>query len=133
MHHTVEHLDWVAAHREHPLDTFYTMGLINLPAVIMGFPIGSIMALFLFRGVWAIYIHSNARIPLGPLKMLIGAPQLHHWHHAKDRDFGNYANISPLMDILFGTYICPDHEPQELGLHEKMPQDYLGLLRYPFK
>jgi sterol desaturase/sphingolipid hydroxylase (fatty acid hydroxylase superfamily) len=28
---------------------------------------------------------------------------LHHWHHDRDRDFGNYANVSPLMDVLFGT------------------------------
>ncbi len=32
VHHSAEHLDWLAAHREHPLDTVYTMGLINLPA-----------------------------------------------------------------------------------------------------
>ncbi|MEY2427422.1 MAG: hypothetical protein QOJ40_307 [Verrucomicrobiota bacterium] len=31
IHHSAEHLDWLAAHREHPLDTVYTMGLINLP------------------------------------------------------------------------------------------------------
>ena len=33
-------------------------------------------------------------------------------HHDRDRDVGNYANLSPLMDILFGTYHCPDHEPE---------------------
>jgi len=27
VHHSAEHLDWLAAHREHPLDTIYTMGL----------------------------------------------------------------------------------------------------------
>ena len=25
-----------------------------------------------FRGIWAIYIHSNVRLPIGPLRMLIG-------------------------------------------------------------
>src|SRR5262245_48123955 len=35
IHHSAEHLDWLAAHREHPLDTVYTMGLINLPAFVM--------------------------------------------------------------------------------------------------
>jgi hypothetical protein len=37
IHQSAEHLDWLAAHREHPLDTAYTMGLIMrerlLPAV----------------------------------------------------------------------------------------------------
>jgi hypothetical protein len=31
VHHSAEHLDWLAAHREHPLDTLYTVGIINLP------------------------------------------------------------------------------------------------------
>ena len=40
IHHSAEHLDWLAAHREHPLDTIYTMGLINLPAFLLGLPAG---------------------------------------------------------------------------------------------
>ncbi|MDB6026751.1 MAG: hypothetical protein JWM68_2974, partial [Verrucomicrobiales bacterium] len=104
IHHSAEHLDWLAAHREHPIDSVYTIGLINLPAFVMGFPLETLAGLLAFRGVWAIFIHSNVRLPLGPLRILIGAPELHHWHHAKERDAGNYANISPIMDIIFGTY-----------------------------
>src|SRR5690606_8739497 len=32
VHHSSEHLDWLAAHREHPLDGLYTQAVINLPA-----------------------------------------------------------------------------------------------------
>src|SRR6266446_7853901 len=99
IHHSAEHLDWLAAHREHPLDTVYTMGLINLPAFVMGFPLETLAGLLAFRGIWAICIHSNVRLPIGPLRMFIGAPELHHWHHDRDRAAGNYANLSPLMDI----------------------------------
>lgn len=132
-HHTAEHLDWLAAHREHPLDTVYTIGLIHLPAILLGFPLETIATFILFRGVWAIYIHSNVRLPIGPFGLLIGSPELHHWHHAKDRDAGNYANISPLMDWIFGTHVCPDHEPESFGIKEPTPQTYLGLLLHPFK
>jgi len=131
VHHSAEHLDWLAAHREHPIDTVYTMGLINLPAFVLGFPLETLAGLIAFRGLWAIYIHSNVRLPLGPLKMLIGAPQLHHWHHDRDREAGNYANISPLMDIVFGTYRCPDHEPAAVGVSEPMPRTYLGHMVAP--
>src|SRR5262249_16794253 len=31
VHHSSEHLDWLAAHREHPIDTIYTLSIINLP------------------------------------------------------------------------------------------------------
>ena len=116
IHHTAKHLDWLASFREHPLDTLYTIGIINLPAIILGFPLHTIATFILFRGLWAIYIHSNIKLPLGPLRMLIGAPEIHHWHHAKDRDAGNYANLSPLMDIIFGTYTCPSQEPYEFGI-----------------
>lgn len=131
VHHSAEHLDWLAAHREHPLDSIYTIGLINLPAFVLGFPLETLAGLIAFRGIWAIYIHSNVRLPHGPLRMLIGAPELHHWHHDRDRDAGNYANISPLMDILFGTYTCPDHEPERLGIREVFPKTYMGQLLHP--
>jgi sterol desaturase/sphingolipid hydroxylase (fatty acid hydroxylase superfamily) len=133
IHHSAEHLDWLAAHREHPIDTVYTMGLINLPAFVLGFPLETLAGLIAFRGIWAIYIHSNVRMPIGPLRMLIGSPELHHWHHDRDRDAGNYANISPLMDILFGTYRCPDHEPESFGLRHPIAASYLGQMLHPFK
>jgi sterol desaturase/sphingolipid hydroxylase (fatty acid hydroxylase superfamily) len=133
IHHSAEHLDWLAAHREHPLDSIYTMGLINLPAFVMGFPLETLAGLVAFRGMWAIYIHSNVRLPIGPLRVLIGAPELHHWHHAREREAGNYANISPLMDWIFGTYRCPDHEPEALGVSEPMPKGYFGQLLHPFR
>ncbi|HEV7402393.1 MAG TPA: sterol desaturase family protein [Chthoniobacteraceae bacterium] len=133
IHHSAEHLDWLAAHREHPLDTVYTVGLINLPAFLLGFPLETLAGLIAFRGLWAIYIHSNVRLPLGPLRMLIGAPELHHWHHDRARDAGNYANISPLMDLLFGTYRCPNHEPARFGIHEPITRGYFGQMLHPFR
>ncbi len=131
VHHSAEHLDWLAAHREHPLDSIYTVGLINLPAFIIGFPLETLAGFIAFRGIWAIYIHSNVRLRIGPLRMLVGSPELHHWHHDRDRDAGNYANISPLMDILFGTYRCPDREPEHFGLHEPAPGTYLSHMLQP--
>lgn len=131
VHHSAEHLDWLAAHREHPLDSIYTIGLINLPAFVLGFPLETIEGLIAFRGIWAIYIHSNVRLPIGPIKKIIGAPELHHWHHHLDRDAGNYANISPLMDIIFGTYVCPNHEPDKFGIDEEFPKNYVGQLVQP--
>ena len=131
MHHSAESLDWLAAHREHPLDSIYTIGLINLPAIILGFDLQVLSLLVAFRGIWAIYIHSNVRLPIGKLRILIGAPELHHWHHDLERDRGNYANLSPLMDILFGTYTCPPHEPESFGIKEPFPKSYARQLIDP--
>jgi len=133
IHHSAEHLDWMAAHREHPIDSIYTIGLINLPIYLLGFPAATLAGLIAFRGIWAIFIHSNVRLPIGPLRILIGAPELHHWHHDRARDAGNYANLSPIMDLVFGTYRCPDHEPEAFGVHETIPKTYLGQLLHPFR
>lgn len=133
IHHNAEHLDWMAGHREHPLDGLYTLTMINLPAAILGFPIELLGGFTTFRAIWAIYIHSNVRLPLGPFKFVLGAPEIHHWHHSKERESGNYADVCPLMDVVFGTYRCPNHEPESLGVEEPMPRSYLGQLLHPFK
>jgi sterol desaturase/sphingolipid hydroxylase (fatty acid hydroxylase superfamily) len=131
VHHSAGHLDWLAAHREHPLDSIYTVAIINLPAFIMGFGLEAMAVIVAFRGLWAIYIHSNVRLPIGPLKILIGSPELHHWHHDIERDAGNYANVSPLMDKIFGTYVCPPNEPEKFGIKEDFPETYIGQMIRP--
>jgi sterol desaturase/sphingolipid hydroxylase (fatty acid hydroxylase superfamily) len=63
--------------------------------------------------------------------MLIVAPELYHWHH--DHDAGDYANLSPLMDNLFGTCRSPSVEPEAFGIKEPIPGSYLSQRWYPFK
>lgn len=133
VHHTAERLDFLAAHREHPLDGVYTRLIVNLPAVALGLPMAEIMGLITFRGLWATFIHANVHIPVGPLRMLVGSPRLHHWHHALQRNAGNYANLAPWIDWLFGTYRCPPRSPAKVGTDEAWPQTYLGLLAHPFR
>jgi hypothetical protein len=43
----------------------------------------------------------------------------------------NYANISPLLDLLFERYRCPDHEPARFGLPEPTARTYLSHLVQP--
>lgn len=132
VHHTAERLDWLAAHREHPVDNLYTRTIENLPLILLGFPLYTIAGFAMFRGLWAIYIHSNCALTPGPLRYLIGAPRLHHWHHAIEaRGRVNFANLSPLMDLLFGTYHDPGHMPERVGITEPAPRGYLSQLADP--
>ncbi len=132
VHHTAENLDWLAAHREHPVDGLFTQTLVNLPAILLGFPLATIAGVAAFRGMWGVFIHSNTQIPLGPLELLFGSPRLHHWHH--DLETGhtcNFANLMPLMDVIFGTYRRPDVEPEAYGVDEPVPHNYFAQLLYP--
>ncbi len=134
VHHTSTTLDWLAAHREHPVDGLLTQLAINLPAISLGFPLRLLVPLAVFRGLWAIYIHSNARLPLGPLRYLLGAPELHHWHHALHPErVQNFANLAPWTDLLFGTFQLPKgEETYALGVPEPTPSSWLGQLLSPF-
>jgi sterol desaturase/sphingolipid hydroxylase (fatty acid hydroxylase superfamily) len=133
VHHTVTELDWLAAYREHPADGLYTRLIENLPALLFGFPMEVIAGFVAFRGLWGLFIHSNVSLRLGPLEALLGAPRLHHWHHELSRNNQcNFANLSPLMDIIFGTFYDPkDKAPQEFGTLEELPQNYVGQLFHP--
>jgi sterol desaturase/sphingolipid hydroxylase (fatty acid hydroxylase superfamily) len=134
IHHSARHLDWLAAHREHPLDGITTQLAQNLPAFVLGFPLGAIAALATLRGAWGVFIHSNARLPLGPLGLLLGAPELHHYHHARGRETRNFANLAPWIDLLFGTHHRPDErDDYALGHDEPMPDGYLAQLAHPFR
>jgi sterol desaturase/sphingolipid hydroxylase (fatty acid hydroxylase superfamily) len=135
VHHSSEHLDFLAAHREHPVDGILTQLAVNLPAFVMGFPLEQIGELLAFRGMWALFIHANVSLPLGPLRVLFGAPELHHFHHARvARMRHNFSNLAPWVDVLFGTYHRPrGPETYPLGLTTPWPRGYLAQLAHPLK
>lgn len=134
VHHTAERLDWIAAYREHPLDNLYTRTIENLPALLFGFPLEVIAGFATFRGLWGLFIHSNTRLSIGPLKYVLGSPELHHWHHELEHSGRcNFANLMPLMDLLFGTFHAPpDRDPERYGIPEDLSHNYFAQLIQPF-
>ncbi len=135
VHHSSERLDWLAAHREHPVDGVLTQLAQNLPAMLLGLPFEALAVLIAFRGAWSILIHSNVALPLGPLRFLLGAPELHHFHHAQlARTAYNFGNLAPWLDLVFRTYHRPTGpETYPLGLVELWPKGYLAQLLRPFR
>lgn len=132
VHHTAETVDYIAAFREHPLDNIYTRGLETLPAVVLGFDLNQIAGYITFRGLWALFIHSNVNIRLGVIEIIFGSPHLHHWHHELElQGKCNYANLSPLMDLLFGSYYNPKNIPKKFGISEKINHSYFRQILDP--
>jgi len=130
VHHSAEHLDWLAAHREHPLDGIATQLCQNLPAILLGLRLEALAGLVVFRAFWAIFVHSNVALPLGFLRWIVGSPELHHWHHARTSTH-NFANLAPWIDLLFGTHHFPSGT-YEIGSNEPLPATYAGQLLWPF-
>lgn len=132
VHHSSEHLDFLAAHREHPIDGILTQLAQNLPAIVLGISPRILAALAVFRGLWAIFIHSNTRVPLGPLGYLLGSPQHHHYHHAKGQGRSNFGNLAPWLDVVCGTHASPPREDYPLGIEGQSPLRFWHSLWLPF-
>lgn len=133
VHHSAQTVDWVAAHREHPLDGLFSQLCLNAPVFFLGVGVHAIVPLFVLRGMFATFVHTNVRMPLGPIGLLFGDPVLHRWHHARvDRCHHNFANVAPYLDVLFGTHYRPPDERYALGLDTPLPSGFLKQLVHPF-
>ena len=136
IHHSIEEMDFLAAHRVHPFDQILTRGATLLPVFALGFAPEAI-ALFSVLYHWqALLIHSNVRIDIGPLRWIIASPVFHHWHHANHPESvdKNFAGQISLLDLLFGTLYLPRADrPRRYGINSPVPPSYLGHLLHPFK
>ncbi len=136
VHHSIEEMDWLAAHRVHPVDQILTKSASLIPIFALGF---SPEPLFLFAVMYrwqALLIHSNVRIGFGPLRWIFTSPQFHHWHHANQPEAidKNFAGQLSLLDLLFGTFHLPGRQtPRFYGTEEPVPDGYVGQLAYPFR
>jgi sterol desaturase/sphingolipid hydroxylase (fatty acid hydroxylase superfamily) len=135
IHHSVEEMDWVAAHRIHPVDQIIAQAASLLPVFALGFS-GPAIIIYAFIFRWqTLLIHSNTKISFGPLKWIFASPQFHHWHHGDQPEAynKNYAAQLPFIDMLFGTFHLPGNKmPEKYGIEEKLPTLYHQQLIYPF-
>jgi len=134
IHHSIEEMDWLAAHRVHPIDQIMTRGLSLIIPYTFGFSTASIAIFFVIFG-WHSYLkHSNVNLRFGALKWLLASPTYHHWHHANEEHAfdKNYAGQLPIFDIIFGTAIMKEeHGPKRYGTDTSVPDTFLGQLFLP--
>ena len=136
IHHSSQHMDWLAGSRMHPVDVVVTRAVAFLPVFVLGFAPAALYAYLVFISFHAVFIHANLRWRFPGLRWLMSTPAYHHWHHASDQEGidKNFASILPLWDLLFGTAHLPDRWPQRYGTDAAQPpEDYLAQLAYPFK
>ena len=136
VHHSVEHMDWMAGSRNHVIQTFVDRSLAMVPLYLLGASKEALDIYVAFAAFQAVYVHANVRIPAGPLKYIFCTPQYHHWHHSSEAPAidTNYAVHLPVYDMIFGTYHMPGkHWPAHYGTVNPLPKTFLGQLAYPFK
>ncbi len=110
LHHMDESLYCLSSGRHHWLEEAIRGFTITIPMTFL-IALGAVQgAMIVFViGQWAIFIHANVRLPLGPFTPVLTGPQLHRIHHSREIRHAdkNFAAFLPLWDILFGTYCRP--------------------------
>jgi sterol desaturase/sphingolipid hydroxylase (fatty acid hydroxylase superfamily) len=134
VHHSIEEMDWMAAHRNHPVDLVLSRGTAFIPAVVLGFSDAAIGFFVLIFHWHVLMIHANLNIRLGPLSWLIASPRFHHWHHASDQAAHdkNFAAQLPVLDAIFGTLYMPSRMPDQYGIEDPVPSNCVEQMYYPF-
>lgn len=135
VHHSVEHMDWLAGSRNHVVQMIVDRSLAMVPLYLIGPDKAALDIYVTFAAVQAVLVHANVGIPFGPLKYILATPQYHHWHHSAEKPAidTNYAVHTPLFDRLFNTYHMPvEHWPAEYGTVKRLPRTFWGQFLYPF-
>jgi sterol desaturase/sphingolipid hydroxylase (fatty acid hydroxylase superfamily) len=131
IHHSIEELDWLAAHRVHPLDQIFVSACSLVPLFALGFSAPAIAIKAFIYLLQSHLIHANVRINFGPLRWILASPLHHHWHHAHGDRQVNFAAHLTYLDWLFGTLHLPKDMPERLGIDDPVPPDFLRQLAYP--
>jgi sterol desaturase/sphingolipid hydroxylase (fatty acid hydroxylase superfamily) len=136
VHHSSEHLDWLATARVHPIDLALNITVASLPTYALGYADQQPwLATFLF--LYPFLAHADARLRLPVLDRVIVSPAFHHWHHADDpaAHDRNFGAILSVWDRLLGTAHEPAGYPERYGIGrpELAGDAYLGHLVSPLR
>lgn len=137
VHHSNTELDWLAAHRQHPLEAVWLLASANLPVLLLGFPFESMLIVILIQKLYTAFLHANVRLGYGRLSIALASPQFHHWHHdgTPGAPACNFAGTLPIFDRLWGSYRLPASAefPTSYGVDEPVAEDYPRQLIHPLR
>jgi lathosterol oxidase len=137
VHHSVEHMDWIAGSRLHPVDIVVIRAITFLPIYLLGFATSAVYAYLLLVSFHAVFVHANLRYRTGAYEQWFGMPRFHHWHHSSEPEAidKNFALLFPWIDRLFGTlYLPPKRWPQRYGgVGYRLPEGWWPQFKWPFQ
>ncbi len=83
IHHSSERLYWLNGERRHPLHAGMMAAPGLIAVVLMGAPALAVGAWLGLLAVHLAFQHSNLDYRVGRLRFLIGAAEVHRWHHKR--------------------------------------------------
>ena len=138
VHHSAQHMDWIAGARMHFLEILILRGTTVIPTIMLGFSQSAVGAYIFVVYLYATFVHSNLGLRFRPVEKLLVTPRFHHWHHGIEKEAidVNFAIHFPLLDRLFGTYHMPEDGrwPEGYGIKgHPVPKGYWRQFLHPFK
>lgn len=138
VHHSAQHMDWMAGARMHFLEILILRGTTIFPMILLGFSQGAVNAYVLVVYLFATFAHSNLGWRLKFMEKFLVTPRFHHWHHGIEKEAidVNFAIHFPLFDKLFGTHHMPEEGrwPEGYGISgHPVPKGYWKQFLHPFR
>lgn len=119
IHHSAEQMTLLSSLRLGWTSLLSGGWLFYLPLIVTGFDPRLIVALLALNLRYQFFLHTEARISLGPLEWLLNSPSHHRAHHGRNAVYldCNYGGVVILFDRLFGSF-RPElaDQPVEFGL-----------------
>jgi len=126
MHHTEIGLDVSSALRFHPIEMILSMLIKMSFVLLMGVPIEAVIIFEILLNGFALFNHSNLKLPSALdklLRKLIVTPEVHWIHHSpiSQETNSNYGFNLIIWDKIFSTYIDKPqigYKQMQQGLYE---------------
>lgn len=138
VHHSDRKLNSTSYMRQNWIDLILQGIFVNIPVVLLlSISPEALFDSYLISAAWNFFGHSSLRLNLGIFTPILTGPQLHRLHHSllPQHWDKNFAQFFPVWDILFGTYVPPEHnEFPPTGLASEDTIETLNLMiSWPLK
>ena len=110
VHHSITEMSATNGYHHFAEDLFQFTAVTVPMAFLLGVATVALPVIVLtIASTHAYFIHSSANINLGPFRYILGDNRFHRLHHSlEEKHFDrNFATLTPLWDVLFGTPTFP--------------------------
>ncbi|MCA0356223.1 MAG: sterol desaturase family protein [Proteobacteria bacterium] len=119
VHHSSEQMTLLSSLRLGWTNLLSAGWAFYVPLILIGFDPKLVVLLLTLNLRYQFFLHTEAKISLGPLEWLLNSPSHHRVHHGRNDAYldCNYGGVLIVFDRLFGTFRPErEDEPVEYGL-----------------
>ena len=135
VHHDLGRMHVLKGGRVHVAEDLLTQTLVLVPLCALGAPTLVLVWIAVWNNVEGALAHANVDFKFpSAAHWVLPTPALHLVHHSIERELqvSNLAGVTPLWDVVFGTFRHPDRHPvARVGIDDPLPTGFLAQLASP--